>query len=428
MQTRIEPVEADWIKLCERSVLDRSQLDKTVAAVFAGVAKGGDDALIALTEKYDGLSLRPSEIQMVLGSEKDEARGLGGMLKKSIDTAYQNIRTFHEAQATATTKSGIETQPGVACWRETRPIERVGLYVPGGTAPLVSTMLMLGVPAQLAGCDQVSVYTPPAKDGGINQAIRYAAAKCGISVLYTLGGSQAIAAATLGTQTVPKVDKLFGPGNQFVTAAKEYAQRFGVAIDMPAGPSEVLVLADLRARADFVAADLLSQAEHGPDSQVVLVTTSRRLQNEVRKELAAQTQRLVRREIVQKALENSMSVYFADLKKAFAFANAYAPEHWILQIENAQAYTKHVKNAGSVFVGSYSPESAGDYASGTNHTLPTAGWARTHSGVSLDSFQKSVTFQQITREGLRGLGSAVIPMAEVEGLGAHAEAVSIRLR
>lgn len=424
MRTRIEPQRCEWKDLCRRPVIRREELDETIRAVFEAVQESGDGALLALTEKYDGVKL--TDVKIPIRGEKVEASGLNTKLRAAIDTAYENIRLFHQAQLVADIRK-IATQPGVVCWREPRAIERVGLYVPGGSAPLISTMLMLGVPAQLAGSQTVVVCTPPDARGRVNPALRYAAAKCGVREVCVVGGAQAIAAMTFGTRSVAKVDKLFGPGNQYVTAAKEYAQTYGVAIDMLAGPSEVLVLADDTARAAYVAADLLSQAEHGPDSQVVLVTTSRRLQNEVKKELDYQIRFLKRGEIAAAALRKSLSVFFDNLTTAFDFANAYAPEHWILQVKNASALTRKVQHAGSVFVGRYTPESAGDYASGTNHTLPTGGWARSCSGVSTADFQKQVSFQILTRAGLKTLASAIVPLAEAEGLDAHKAAVTIRL-
>ncbi len=424
MQTRINPPRKAWDRLCQRPALTQGVLDETVSKVFEQVKQGGDSALLALTEKYDGVKL--TSVKIPIRSETAESVGLSSALKGAVDTAYQNIWKFHCGQAEREVQR-METQPGVECWQEPRAIERVGLYVPGGTAPLISTMLMLGVPARIAGCREVVVCTPPDTTGAGNGAIRYAAALCGVKQLYMVGGAQAVAAMTFGTESVPRVDKLFGPGNQYVTAAKTYAQRFGLAIDMPAGPSEVLVLADDLARPDFVAADLLSQAEHGPDSQVVLVTTSRTLQNEVKNELNRQIRLLKRSEIAAEALKKSMSLWFPTMDTALSFANAYAPEHLIMQVDEAEVWASCVQNAGSVFIGPYTPESAGDYASGTNHTLPTAGWAKTYSGVSVASFQKTVTFQSITPVGLRGLAPAILSLANAEGLTAHARAVSIRV-
>lgn len=419
------PNMQEWSMLCQRPSIAKAELSELVSGVFEQVKQGGDDALLALTEKYDGRM--PASIKVPIRSEEAEAKLLQGELRAAIDTAYRNIWTFHKAQQDGAAVR-VETQPGVTCWRETRPIERVGLYVPGGTAPLISTMLMLGVPAQLAGCQEVVVCTPLGKDGAIAPGIRYAAAKCGIRQLFAVGGAQAIAAMTLGTETVPKVSKLFGPGNQYVTAAKKMALEYGVAIDMPAGPSEVLVIADESARPDFVAADLLSQAEHGTDSQVILVTNSKLIQTQVEDELAKQLQLLPRKDIAEQALQNSLSVYFDNLGDAFEFTNEYASEHVIVQTQDAEKQIANIRNAGSVFLGYYTPESAGDYASGTNHTLPTGGWAKSYSGLSVQDFQQQVTFQSITKNGLAALRGSIVPLAEAEGLSAHARAVSIRLQ
>lgn len=422
MRKLTNPSREKWVSLCRRPALDRQSLLATIQTVYDAVGTRGDSVLYELTERYDKVKLRL--LVLAIGNEQTEACNLSLELRTAIDSAYANITAFHIAQAQPEEES--ETMPGVRCWREARPIESVGLYIPGGTAPLISTMLMLGVPAQLAGCKQVVVCSPPDKSGKINPAIRYAAAKCGIAAIYTVGGAQAIAAMALGTGTVPKVSKIFGPGNQYVTAAKMEAEKYNVAIDMPAGPSEVLVIADDGARADFVAADLLSQAEHGIDSQVVLLTTSQTLRKQIRGELQKQLAVLPRREIAEKALQNSFDIYFNDLETALEFANEYAPEHIILQLQDAEAWAKKVVNAGSVFIGAFTPESAGDYASGTNHTLPTGGWAKGFAGVSLDSFQRMITFQSITKNGLTQLGKAIVPLAEAEGLAAHARAVTVR--
>lgn len=417
------PSREEWASLCRRPTLDAQNLLTTVQAIYDAVGARDNKALYELTERYDKVKLR--SLALTIADEQAEASKLDVELRAAIDSAYANIATFHTAQAQPEPK--VETTLGVTCWREARPIESVGLYIPSGTAPLISTMLMLGVPAQLAGCRQVVVCTPPDKSGGINPAIRYAAAKCGISTVYTVGGAQAVAAMALGTETIPKVSKIFGPGNQYVTAAKQIAERYGVAIDMPAGPSEVLVIADETARVSFVAADLLSQAEHGVDSQVVLLTTSRRFQSEVIIELERQLQMLPRKDIAGVALQKSLSISFDTLEAAFDFANEYAPEHIIVQTCEPESWAQKVVNAGSVFIGGYTPESAGDYASGTNHTLPTGGWAKSYAGVSLASFQRMITFQSITWQGLRTLAPAILPIAEAEGLRAHAQAVSIRL-
>ena len=348
-------------------------------------------------------------------------------LKQAIDTAYDNITAFHKAQAASLEPIEVEIMPGVRCWREARPVGRVGLYIPGGSAPLFSTVLMLGIPAQLAGCREVVLCTPPQADGSINPAICYAAGLVGVTRVFRVGGAQAIAALAFGTGSVPKVDKIFGPGNQYVTAAKLYAGRYGAAIDMPAGPSEVMVVADNSARPDFVAADLLSQAEHGPDSQVVLVCISAGIAKAVKSELDGQLQALPRKAIAKQALAGSFCIIFSDVDRALAFANTYAPEHLILSVTDSKKTALSVNNAGSVFLGNYTPESAGDYASGTNHTLPTNGWARTYSGLSLESFCKYVTFQSITQSGAKALAPTVMAMAGAEGLGGAQRAMEIRL-
>ncbi len=425
MKTFINPPASKWQALCKRPVMSNNNLEATISDVFERVRSQGDTALLAYTKQFDGLTLRNITI------DSDDllrlAKQLPGDLRQAIDIAYANISAFHKAQRASLQPIEVETQPGVRCWREPRAIERVGLYIPGGSAPLFSTVLMLGVPAQLAGCREVILCTPPQADGSVNPAICYAASLIGVSKIIKAGGAQAIAALTFGTATVPKVDKVFGPGNQYVTAAKLYAERFGIAIDMPAGPSEVMVIADSTARPDFVAADLLSQAEHGPDSQVVMVTTKSSIAQAVSIELDGQLDALPRREIAQQALTNSFCVVFNNTNEAMAFANEYAPEHLILSVSNPKKAAKQVGNAGSVFLGNYSPESAGDYASGTNHTLPTNGWARTYSGLSLESFCKYVTFQSITQKGAKALAPTVTAMAEAEGLIAHKRAMEIRL-
>ncbi len=423
---RIEnPDTREWVKLTRRPGLARAELNSLVSGVFEQVRQDGDSALLTLTEKYDGVRL--DSVGVPVRGKESEAALLPDELRIAIDIAYRNIRTFHAAQRVQSAER-TETQPGVVCWRETRPVERVGLYVPGGTAPLISTMLMLGVPAQLAGCREIVVCTPPGLDGLVTSGIRYAAAKCGIRQLFAVGGAQAIAAMTFGTKYIPSVDKLFGPGNQYVMEAKRQASEYGVATDMPAGPSEVLVLADRAASPEFVAADLLSQAEHGADSQVLLVTDSRELQNQVESELTRQLQLLPRKDIARQALQNSLSIYFDKLENAFGFINSYAPEHVILQTQEADTQIANIRNAGSVFLGYYTPESAGDYASGTNHTLPTGGWAKSYSGLSVLDFQRQVSFQSITKDGLAALSSSIIPLAQAEGLVGHARAVSIRLQ
>lgn len=424
MRQLTNPPREEWNQLCTRPGMRQTKLDEIVLKVYEQVKQGGDSALCDLTKQYDNVTL--NEIKIIINSIGIEGEKLDSTLRTAIDMSYENIKKFHEAQFTVD-KSIVETTPGVRCWREARPIESVGLYVPGGTAPLISTMLMLGVPAMLAACKEIVVCTPPNKDGSVNPAIRYSAAKCGIRTIYTVGGAQAIAAMVIGTETIPKVSKVFGPGNQYVTAAKQMAERYGAAIDMPAGPSEVLVVADDTARADLVAADLLSQAEHGTDTQVVLLITSRRLQKEVKAELARQLRTLPRREIATVALQKSLSILFSDLEMAFDFANEYAPEHIIVQTANAASWASRIVNAGSVFLGEFTPESAGDYASGTNHTLPTGGWGKSYAGVSLASFQRMVTFQSISQAGLANLANVIVPLAQAEGLQAHARAVTIRI-
>jgi len=346
-------------------------------------------------------------------------------LKTAIATAAENIKKFHQAQQEPVIK--IETMTGVSCWRKSVPIDRVGLYIPGGSAPLFSTLLMLGIPAQVAGCPDIILCTPPDRNGKVHPAILYTAQLLGINTIAKIGGAQAVAAMAFGTESIPAVYKIFGPGNQYVTVAKQIVSKLGVAIDMPAGPSEVLVLADEQADPEFVASDLLAQAEHGPDSQVVVVTDSESLLKQVEDAISRQIEDLPRKEIVVKALENSLGIVLADAEQMLAFSNLYAPEHLILALQNPEALADKVTNAGSVFLGNYTPESCGDYASGTNHTLPTNAYARAYSGVSLDSFMKKITFQQISEVGLRNIGATVETMAEAEGLQAHKNAVSIRL-
>ncbi len=425
MKTYLNPPQSNWQQICKRPADDSSSLDATVAEVFAAVQRDGDQALLSYTEKFDGVTL--DKLEASQSQLKAWAKQVPDELKEAIDTAYANIRAFHEAQAAGLQTVEVETMPGVRCWRESRPVEKVGLYIPGGSAPLLSTVLMLGIPAQLAGCGEVVLCTPPQADGSIAPAICYAAQITGIKKVFRVGGAQAIAALACGTPSIRKVDKIFGPGNQYVTAAKLYAGRFGAAIDMPAGPSEVMVVADSSARPDFAAADLLSQAEHGPDSQVVLVCTDAGIAKAVEAELQRQLELLPRKEIARQALAASFSVVLKDTGEALKFANAYAAEHLILSINKPEEAAKSVQNAGSVFLGNNTPESAGDYASGTNHTLPTNGWTRSYSGLSLESFCKNITFQSITEAGAKALAPAVMAMAEAEGLDAHKRAMEIRL-
>lgn len=419
------PRKEDWLKLCERPEISSLDLSSLVAEVFGNVRSEGDKALREYTTKFDKVSIDSVLVPPAL--IKEWANQTDPRLKKAIDKAYNTIRKFHEAQTLNMGKEIVETRKGVLCWREARAIERVGLYVPGGSAPLISTVLMLGVPAQLAGCRELTLCTPPQGGGDINPAICYASLKVGITKLVRVGGIQAIAALALGTDSVENVYKIFGPGNQFVTAAKRYAaSACNVAIDMPAGPSEQLVIADSRANPAYIAADLLSQAEHGPDSQVVLLSDSLAQVKAVKAALREQLKDLPRMNIAEKALSNSFCAIFSSIGTALDFSNVYAPEHLILALKQPKSYVNKIQNAGSVFLGEYSPESAGDYASGTNHALPTGGWARSYGGVSLDSFVKKITFQSLTRQGLAGLASTIETIAAAEGLEAHARAVSIR--
>lgn len=418
------PKENSWGDLVKRPVKPEAELESLIRSIFEEVQKKGDRALKTYSEKFDGVKLNSLDIAAEEIGAASEM--LDAALKKAIKRAAKNIEKFHLSQRENVSK--IETSPGVICWRESRAIESVGIYIPGGSAPLFSTVLMLGVPAKIAGCSEVVLCTPPSKNGKINPAILFAAELVGVTKVITVGGAQAIAALTFGTDSVPKVSKIFGPGNQFVTAAKQVSQRFGVAIDMPAGPSEVLILADDSADAEFVAADLLSQAEHGSDSQVILVSTSVELIRKVQVKLKDQLTHLPRKELAQDALKNSKAILFRTANECIQFSNLYAPEHLIIAMKYAEKIGQRVMNAGSVFLGNYSCESAGDYASGTNHTLPTNGYSKSYSGVSLDSFVKKITFQKISRSGIADLGPTIEKMAEAEQLFAHKNAVSIRLK
>lgn len=417
------PLKRDWKKLVERPVFDAEELFPTVQQVFKEIKTEGNAALRRYTAKFDGVTLE--RFELTEDERKKAVNSLSDELKEAIEVAYHNLYAFHVAQKEA--KKVVTTTEGVECWRESRAIEKVGFYIPGGSAPLFSTVLMLGIPAKIAGCQEVILCTPPNKEGQIHPAISYAAQRVGVKAIYKLGGIQAIGAMTYGTEEVPKVYKLFGPGNQYVMAAKQMAQNFGVAIDMPAGPSEVLVVADKTAVPQFVAADLLSQAEHGPDSQVLLVSDSEALANEVNQEVKKQLASLPRKAIASKALENSKLIVLESIDECLEFSNIYAPEHLVLALENASEYTNAVQNAGSVFLGNYSCESLGDYASGTNHTLPTNAYARAYSGVSVDSFVKKITFQSVSEQGILNIGKAVEQMAAAEELEAHKRAVSFRL-
>ncbi len=418
------PVKETWPEITRRPVADLFLLEKSVKKILRNVKTKGDKRLGKYTKQFDRVTLKNIQV-----SEKEIIKAellLSEDLKKAIQVAKQNIETFHAAQKEEIIK--IETMPGIVCWRKSEAIEKVGLYIPGGNAALFSTVLMLGVPAHLAGCKEIILCTPPSSDGHICPAILYTANLCGITRIYKVGGVQAIAAMAYGTETIPKVFKIFGPGNQYVTCAKQLVQQQGVAIDMPAGPSELLVIADETAVPEFVASDLLSQAEHGSDSQVMLVTCSELLESAVKKKIKKQLKQLPRKAIAEQALQNSKTILLRDIDEAVAFSNLYAPEHLILACAGAEELIEKITAAGSVFIGNYSPESAGDYASGTNHTLPTNGYAAMYSGVSLDSFVKKITCQQLTKEGLQNISNTVMEMAGEEGLFAHKNAVTIRLK
>lgn len=417
------PDKSSWKKDLARPVFKTKAINKVVKPILKKVERNGDKALLKFALEYDHVQLK----SLIVTAEeiKDSISLVSEDLKKAIQVAKSNIERFHAAQVTPEIVE--EVMPGVVCKRRSVPIQRVGLYIPGGTAPLFSTVLMLGIPAVLAGCREIVLCTPPNKEGKIHPAILYTAQLIGISKIIKAGGAQAVAAMTFGTNSVPQVDKIFGPGNQYVTAAKQMATKYGVAIDMPAGPSEVLVYADDTATPAFVAADLLSQAEHGVDSQVILVTPSLAFAEKVIKEVESQLKSLSRKDIAMKALANSVAVVLDSPSVALELINFYAPEHLIISVANEDEAVEAIYNAGSVFIGNFTPESAGDYASGTNHTLPTYGYARNYSGVSLDSFLKKITYQKITEEGLLNLGPTVEIMAENELLDAHKNAVTIRL-
>ena len=419
-----DPEKKDWSKIVERPHLDVSKLNETVASVLADVKKRGDDAVKGYELKFDHVDL-PS--LAVSEAEMEEAERLvDSDLKAAIQLAHYNIQAFHEAQKFRSKK--VETQPGVTCWQKSIAIEKVGLYIPGGTAPLFSTVLMLATPAKIAGCSEIVLCTPPGRDGKVNPAILVAARIAGVSKIFKAGGVQAIGAMAYGTESVPKVYKIFGPGNQYVMAAKQQVSLHDVAIDMPAGPSEVCVIADEQANIEFVAADLLSQAEHGVDSQVLLITTSEQVILDVQAEVNRQLKQLPRKDIAQKALENSTLVLVHDKQEAIDLSNAYAPEHLIIQTKDYEKLAEKVVNAGSVFLGEYACESAGDYASGTNHTLPTHGYATAYNGVNLDSYCRKVTFQHLTADGIRSIGHAVELMAAAEQLDAHKNAMTVRIK
>ena len=423
MQVIKYPAREFWSTLLSRPAIDRKSLFEKVGSIVSEVKQNGDKAVKKYTLQFDKVGIEELEVSQ---EEIEEASlQIPNQLKEAIEMCRRNIWKFHSAQQHDLPE--IQTTPGVVCWQKAMPIEKVGLYVPGGTAPLFSTVLMLGVPAQIAECKEIVLCTPPDKEGKIHPAVLYAAKVAGIHRIFKIGGIQAIAAMAYGTETVPKVYKIFGPGNQFVTAAKQLIALDGVAIDLPAGPSEVMVIADESARPGFLAADLLSQAEHSVDTQSILITVSENLVEPVLLEIEEQLNRIPKKEIALKALENGKIIVLQSLEEAVAMANEYAPEHLIISTRYSLGVASNISNAGSVFLGHYTPESAGDYASGTNHTLPTNGYAKAYNGVNLDSFMRKVTFQQISREGLSNLSNAIILMAENEGLYAHSNAVKVRL-
>ena len=424
MQIYKYPAQDQWQSLVERPHLDVSCLNATVSTVLEDVKKRGDEAVKDYELKFDHASLSTIAVNQ---QEIDKSEQLlSESLKKAICLAHHNIKVFHESQCFEGKQ--IETQPGVTCWQKSVAIEKVGLYIPGGTAPLFSTVLMLATPAKIAGCKEIVLCTPPAADGSVNPAILYAAKVAGVNKIFKAGGVQAIGAMAYGTETMPKVYKIFGPGNQYVMAAKQQVSLHDVAIDMPAGPSEVCVVADHTANAAFVAADLLSQAEHGIDSQVFFITTSEDMLQQVQQQLDEQLQQLPRKEMAQKSLDNSKLIVVKNTSEAIALSNVYAPEHLIIQTSDYEQLAEQVTNAGSVFLGKYACESAGDYASGTNHTLPTHGYATAYSGVNLDSYCRKITFQHLTEEGIKHIGAAVEEMAAAESLTAHQRAMSVRIK
>lgn len=424
MQIIENPNKKSWFEILKRPTQTVDAIEATVNEIFTEVSQDGDEAIKKYTNKFDGVALQSN---IVTSIEIEAAvQQVPENLKNAIKQAKANIEVFHKAQKTS--KVAVKTTSGVECWQEKRPIQKVGLYIPGGTAPLFSTVLMLTIPAQIAGCKEIVLCSPPNKEGKLAPEILFAAQLCGVTKIIKVGGIQAIAGLTFGTQSIPKVYKIFGPGNQFVTVAKQLATKHGVAIDMPAGPSELLVVADETANAAYVASDLLSQAEHGVDSQVVLVSTSKALIDQVSEQVKKQLQVLPRKIIAEKAIENSKLIYVEDDATALELIDEYGPEHYIICCKNEDLYVDNINNAGSVFIGNYTPESAGDYASGTNHTLPTNGFSKAYSGVNLDSFLKIMSFQKITKAGLLNIGETIELMAEAEGLQAHKNAVSMRLK
>lgn len=423
MKVYTNPSEETWPELSQRPQIELGFLESAVRNIINRVKKSGDEALRELTLQFDKVAV--DDLKVTAQELSDAEKALSDDLKSAIQTAAANIEKFHAAQRREIIHT--ETTPGVRCWRKAVPIEKVGIYIPGGSAPLFSTVLMLGIPAKLAGCKEVILCTPPDKNKNINPAILFAAKLVGVTKIFKVGGAQAIAALAYGTQSIPSVYKIFGPGNQYVTKAKQLVTEDGLAIDMPAGPSEVLVMADETANPKFIAADLLSQAEHGEDSQVILVLLKESLLKDIQRELNEQLTVLPRKAIAEKALNGSRVIVFNDQKKAIEFVNAYAPEHLIINMRDEEHIAAEIVNAGSVFLGNYSPEAIGDYASGTNHTLPTNGYARAYAGVSLESFTKYITFQQLSHEGIKTLGPVVEAMAEAEQLDGHRMAVRVRL-
>jgi len=424
IQKIINPDISQWQGLCQRPALPQLDVQQLVQQIFTEIKRNGDEAVKKYTGFFDDAIVE--NVKISAEAIEAAAKQIPNDLKQAIQLAKSNIEKFHASQQEDV--KVVETTPGVECWRESRPIDRVGIYIPGGSAPLFSTVLMLGIPAKIAGCKEIVLCSPPDKNGNINPAILYTAQLVGITSIYAIGGIQAIGALAIGTESITKVDKIFGPGNQYVTAAKQAALNYGVAIDLPAGPSEVLVIADATCNPKFVAADLLSQAEHGADSQVILLSDNKQVTDAVIKALQQQTEALPRKETVQKCLQNSKAIVLKTIDECVEFSNLYAPEHLIIASDNAENFITKITTAGSVFLGNYSCESAGDYASGTNHTLPTNGYAKSYSGVSLDSFVKKITFQKISAIGLKNIGPAIELMAAAEQLEAHRNAVTIRLK
>ena len=424
MNKILNPSKADWSEILKRPTQTVDDIEQTVNQIFDEIKVKGNAAVAKYTELFDGIKL--DDLKVTKTEVQNAEKEISQELKAAIKLAKSNIEKFHSAQKTE--RVSVETTNGVSCWQEKKAIQKVGLYIPGGTAPLFSSILMLAIPANLAGCEEIVLCTPPDKEGKVNPAILFTAELCGVTQIFKIGGIQAIGAMTFGTEDVPQVYKIFGPGNQFVTVAKQLATKYQVAIDMPAGPSELLVFADDSANPAYVASDLLSQAEHGKDSQVIMVSTSEGLINKVSDEIEIQVQDLPRKIIADKAIENSRLILVNSNEEALEMINEYGPEHFIICSENEDYFVEGVRNAGSVFIGNYTPESAGDYASGTNHTLPTNGYAKQYSGVNLDSFMKTITFQKISEEGIKEIGPSIELMAEAEGLQAHKNAVSLRLK